>query len=323
MKSMQLIVISLFLATVLQASDYDTVSNIEAMLNPASRFNIYELQSNGSRYAPQTFGLRTQLNGSYTTSKGVKSFSIDNLVPHYRLIIDIDETGKATPRILPFTQENGDLAEIRIKVSLNDGPFDKSEHSLQSLSKRVEADKRVPKTIVFGIYWDLRPRGGLGPDTVEYSIGFRLEANGPITVITCRHDLKGTVLETPWEAAANVAAGALIADVHTLQGITSETQSLRYAKSSAAKSDLLAILQPTLNSSIIEIEKLSHYTKQASFALPSNNPTEALLAQGKVIAEQLRQLRDPKLCAPEFNAQIDEILTLWERNGIPFYTEDK
>lgn len=318
MKSMPLIVILFLLAgTVVWADDNDPVSAVEGMLNPGLRFKLYERQAPGV----EMYGLRT-LKGTYTTSKGVKSFAIDDLVAEHRLIIDIDEKGKATPRLAPLVQDNHDQGELPITVSLNDGKFDQTD---QSLEKRLKADTGVPKVVVFGVYWDRDPTG-IGADAVEYTIAFRTDPSGPITVITCRHDLRGTALAAPLEAAADVAAGALIADVNRLQLLIYETATmLDSAKDSAAKNTTLTILQPLMDADITEIDKLSHHTKGANSIVADKAKT--ILAQSDGFAMALRKLRDPKVAGTYSkegeNKKIDEILTIWERDGIPFTATDK
>ena len=317
MKSRLLIVILFLLAGTAVWAD-DPISIVERMLNPESRFKLYELQINGGF---EVHGMGT-LKGTYTISKGVKSFAIDDLVAERRLIIDVDEKGKATPRLAPLNQENHDQAGVPITVSLNDGMVGPPGESYE---KRVEANKGVPTIVVFGVYWDMNP-SGMGADTVEYGIAYRTDPSGPITVINCLHDLRGTAIEAPWEAAANVAAGALLADVNRLQEMTSRAALLLDgAKEGETKDAILRDLQPSMDAAILEIEKLSHYTKRANSMLALQSKT--VLAQGKGLAEFLQQLRNPKLAETDGNsgdsAKIKEIFAVWAANGIPFNTNSK
>jgi len=285
------------------AGDGDVLSQVEALLNPQARYSLRELQSDGS------FGLRA-LGGHYRTSNGVQTFAIDGLAEGYRLVIDLSPDGHAKPRLTEANDTGGAIGSP-LEVSLNDGKFDRTD---QTLDGRVKAAGGLPQTVVFGVYWDVSPTG-LGPDTVEYTLAFRSGPEGPISVVHSQHDLRGTPLEAPRQAAADFAVGAIVThatslllSVHSLGGATAEE-----------RTRLLPRLQPSIDVAIVEISKLTSYTHVAN-PIVVRQATSALARTNKVAAA-LQQLRDRELAESYLSssdqARIESALKSWVAEGIP------
>lgn len=301
-----LIVFFLFLANSVAANadDNDAVSQIKAMLNPQSRFRVREVQSN-------------ELSCTYSESKGIKSFGIDNLVTQHRLVISIDASGQAKAQLVPSSAKASSQTGVPVKVYSNLAKFDKTD---QSLEGRLEGNQKTPKSMVFGIYWDMGPYGA-GADSVDYTIAYRTEKNETITVITCHHDLRGTALEAPWQAAADAAAGALLANFATLKRMTyglaiASTQ----AQGNPTRNEITPLqrsFQQSLDFAVVQIDELAHYTQRANPIVASKVMVALEPEQSRRLAAALRRLRDPKTTETEA-VSANRILEVWATDGIPF-----
>jgi hypothetical protein len=287
--------------------DNDIVSQVQRLLNPQSRFILNEPKPDGSYGHPK-------LNGQYAARDGARSFLIRGIVDEHDLLIEVDRDGRAQARFERIGREN---LGPPMDVSLNDGRFDQTD---QSLDGRLKANDGIPRTIVFGVYWDVSSTG-TGPDSVEYNLAFRTDPAAPIKVVRCPHDLRGTPLEAPRRAAADVAAGGLLAGADTLF----LTVFSLGASTPDERSRLLPRLQPVIDSTILRMDQLTRYTGSSSLLVARR--ARSALAPTKRLAAALQQLRDPKLASsylqPSDQTRVDAVLTSWATGGVPFTSPDK
>lgn len=307
-----LIFIAWFAAVSATAADYeiddedgDLIWRVKELMNPGLRFN-------SNQYRTPT------LKGHFSTDGKTQSFAIEGLVEGHTLVLDV-HSGQPPKARFVSVKDDKSANRLPLVVSLESGKFDRTN---QSLERRVTARQGAPDTVVFGVYWEMS-EGGLGPDLVVYTLAYRTKPGGEIRVVHCEHDLRGTPLEAPRRAAADLAAGAIMS--HSLTLI-----SLAVAMESATEEEraqLLPRLQRWADGTVFEIAKLTLFTTHAT-PLVARQARSALEQANKVgVAARLVRSRDRKLASsylePEAQTRLDAILTSWAASGIPFTSANK
>ena len=290
-------------------ADISAIELILQMLHPANRFNLQHYNESSQHWESNEYkGYCSSMNGNTT-------FIISGLVDNYNLLIESHASGENKIGLIPLNTYFDISSYKKIDVLQDDiANYNKTQ---------LISENGLPRNIFINVYWNLNDKKEMGYDVVKYKITYRTEKDGDIKIVNCRHDLRGTPLEAPKEAASYVAIGAIHDKLDLIRQSLMELSlhEKELINQSEEKSSPWHTLLWHIDNNILKIIELREY---AGYANPYILGLSELKSEGtKRLAGSMINIRKYTVNKSNYSKEIDAILKDWSKNGIKIDCPEK